>query len=62
MSLLILGLSLAHSAPLWVPLVFAAYGAGRKRYGIRFLLGAMAAEAASIVLSVWILRLMSASA
>jgi len=62
MSLLIMALSLAHSAPIWVPLVFVAYGFGRRRYGTGLLLGAMAAELACIVLSFWILRLMSASA
>jgi branched-subunit amino acid transport protein len=40
-----------YTAPLWTPIVFAAYAAGRKQWGTRFLFALVAAEALSLVAS-----------
>lgn len=41
---------------LWLPLVFAAYAIGRKRFGLRLLLIAMTIEAISLALGIHVFR------
>ena len=43
---------LAMVSPFWVPLVFAAYAVGRRKFGTEFLLALLTAEAIAIGLAV----------
>jgi hypothetical protein len=49
------------SAPIWVPLTFAAYAAGRRQYGTRFLLALVTAEAIALGCSLTIYRIIDAA-
>ena len=40
--------------PAWIPIVFSAYAIGRKRWGIRLVLGFVGVEAVSLALSSFI--------
>jgi hypothetical protein len=48
---------LVFPAPIWIPIVFAAYAIGRRRFGLGVLMALMTAEALSLGLLAAINRL-----
>ena len=51
---------IAVGSPFWLPVVFVAYGVGRRQYTLKLLLAAVTAEAIGIALCLPMLRHLAA--
>lgn len=49
----VLAICLGMSAPVWVPLVFAAYWAGKRRISVRAAISFLTAESAAVWWMLW---------
>ena len=57
----LVGISLVLSAPVWIPVVFAAYAIGRKQYGLKLLFALVTVEAIALAAASWLILWLSAT-